>query len=125
VEGGRDSFLKGPNGLAEGGAWGETGQPSIGDGATEIFGKINASPLNPFEGTSIRFQQDLKCHPDALGPGQDLVPVFMEALEMEPPLTIACSDQHLLADGLPVEQGAVIELSLLPQRARGGGKGFG
>lgn len=75
--------------------------------------------------SSIRFQQDLKRHPDALGPGQDLVLVFMEALDLEPPLTIACSDQHLLADGFPVEQGVVIELSLLPPRATGGGRGFG
>lgn len=75
--------------------------------------------------SSIRFQQDLKRHPDALGPGQDLVLVFMEALDMEPPLTIACSDHHLLAEGFPVQQGALIELSLLPQWARGGGKGFG
>jgi hypothetical protein len=75
--------------------------------------------------SSIRFQQDLKRHPDALGPGQDLVLVFMEALGLEPPLTIACSDHHLLAEGFPVQQGAVIELSLLPPKTRGGGKGFG
>jgi hypothetical protein len=74
--------------------------------------------------SSIRFQQDLKHHPDALGPGQDLVLVFMEALCLEPPLTIACSDHHLLAEGFPVQQGVVIEIPLLPPRERAGGKGF-
>ncbi len=75
--------------------------------------------------TSIRFQQDLKQNPDAMGPGEDLVLVFLEALDLEPPLTIACSDHHLLAEGFPVQQGAVIELFLLPPKARGGGRGFG
>jgi formylglycine-generating enzyme required for sulfatase activity len=75
--------------------------------------------------TSIRFQQDLKHHPDALGQGEDLVLVFMEAMHLEPPLTIACSEHHLLAEGFPVQQGVVIELFLLPPKPRGGGKGFG
>ena len=75
--------------------------------------------------TSIRFRQDLKRHPDALGPGQELVMVFLEALDLEPPLTLLSSDQHLLVDGFPVEQGVVIEIPLLPPGARGGGKGFG
>ncbi|MFM9086535.1 MAG: hypothetical protein ACKOPT_00005, partial [Cyanobium sp.] len=75
--------------------------------------------------TSIRFRQDLKRHPDGLGPGQELVMVFLEALDLDPPLTLFASDQHLLADGFPVEQGVVIEISLLPPKTRGGGKGFG
>ncbi len=75
--------------------------------------------------TSIRFQQDLRHHADSLEPGEDLVLVFMEALDLEPPLTIACSDHHLLAEGFPVQQGAVIELFLLPPKARGEGRGFG
>ncbi|MEB3243651.1 MAG: hypothetical protein VKO44_08445 [Cyanobacteriota bacterium] len=75
--------------------------------------------------TSLRFRQDLKRHPDALGPGQELVMVFLEALDLEPPLTLLSSDRHLLVDGFPVEQGVVIEISLVPSRGRGGGKGFG
>ena len=75
--------------------------------------------------SSIRFQQDLKRHPDALGPGQELVMVFLEAIDLEPPLTLLSSDQHLLVDWFPVEQGVVIEIPLLPSRGRGGGKGFG
>ncbi len=75
--------------------------------------------------TSIRFRQDLKRHPDALGPGQELVMVFLEALDLDPPLTLLSSDQHLLVDGFPVEQGVVIEVSMVPSRGRGGGKGFG
>ena len=38
--------------------------------------------------TAIRFRQDLKRHPDALGPGQELVMVFLEALDLDPPLTL-------------------------------------
>ena len=75
--------------------------------------------------TSLRFQQDVKRHPDAAGPGQDGVLVFMEALELEPPLTLVCSDIHLQMEGYPVEQGAVIEIPLLPPGSRGPAKGFG
>jgi len=75
--------------------------------------------------TSIRFRQDLKRHPDGMGPGQELVMVFLEALDLDPPLTLLSSDQHLLVDGFPVEQGVVIEIPLLRPGARGRGKGFG
>ena len=75
--------------------------------------------------TALRFQQDVKRHPDAAGPGQDVVLVFMEALELEPPLTLVCSDIHLEMEGYPVEQGAVIEIPLLPPGSRGAAKGFG
>jgi len=51
--------------------------------------------------------------------------VVLEALDLDPPLTLFSSDQHLLAEGFPVEQGVVIEISLLPPKTRGGGKGFG
>ncbi|MEB3301913.1 MAG: hypothetical protein VKN56_08080 [Cyanobacteriota bacterium] len=85
---------------------------------------ISARPdLKKF--TSLRFRQDLKRHPDALGPGQELVMVFLEALDLEPPLTLLSSDQHLLVDGFPVEQGVVIEIALVPSRGRGRWKGFG
>ncbi|MCP9861390.1 MULTISPECIES: hypothetical protein [unclassified Cyanobium] len=75
--------------------------------------------------TSLRFQQDVKRHPDAAGPGEDVVLVFMEALELDPPLTLVCSDIHLQMEGYPVEQGAVIEIPLLPPSHRGPAKGFG
>ncbi len=75
--------------------------------------------------TSLRFRQDIKRHPDALGPGEDLVMVFLEALDLDPPLTLLSSDQHLLVDGFLVEQGVVIEIPLVSSRGRGGGKGFG
>jgi len=75
--------------------------------------------------TSLRFQQDVKRHPDAAGPGQDVVLVFMEAVELEPPLTLVCSDIHLAIEGYPVEQGAVIKIPLLPPGSRGPAKGFG
>ena len=73
----------------------------------------------------LRFQQAVKRHPDAAGPGQDVVLVFMEALELDPPLTLVCSDIHLEMEGYPVEQGAVIEIPLLPPGSRGAARGFG
>ncbi|MCX5954559.1 MAG: hypothetical protein NTZ40_13950 [Cyanobacteria bacterium] len=64
--------------------------------------------------TALRFKQDVRRHPDAAGPGEDVVLVFMEALGLEPPLTLVCSDFHLEMEGYPIEQGAVIEIPLLP-----------
>ncbi|MFM7547278.1 MAG: hypothetical protein ACKO8I_00035 [Cyanobacteriota bacterium] len=75
--------------------------------------------------TALRFQQDVKRHPDAAGPGQDVVLVFMEALDLNPPLTLVSSDLQLELEGYPVEQGAVIEIPLLPPGSRGPAKGFG
>ena len=75
--------------------------------------------------TALRFRQEVKRHADAAGPGEDVVLVFMEALELEPPLLLVCSDIHLQMEGYPVEQGAVIEIPLLPPGSRGPSKGFG
>jgi hypothetical protein len=58
--------------------------------------------------TSIRFRQNIKRHPDALGPGQELAMVFLEALELDPPLTLLSDARHLLGEGFPVQQGVVI-----------------
>jgi hypothetical protein len=42
--------------------------------------------------TSIRFRQDIKRHPDEIEPEQDLVMVFLEALDLDPPLSsLRCS----------------------------------
>jgi hypothetical protein len=75
--------------------------------------------------TALRFRQDVKRHVDGLGPGQDLVMVFMEAIDLDPPLTLVSSDMHLELEGYPVEQGAEIEIPLLPPGFRGPAKGFG
>jgi hypothetical protein len=75
--------------------------------------------------TSLRFRQDVKRHADAIGPGKDLVMVFMEAIDLDPPLTLVSSDMHLELEGYPVEQGAEIEIPLLPPDSRGQAKGFG
>ncbi len=75
--------------------------------------------------TALRFRQDVKRHPDAIAPGEDVVLVFMEAQGLEPPLTLVCSDLHLEMEGYPVEQDSVIEIPLLPPGARGPAKGFG
>jgi hypothetical protein len=52
-----------------------------------------------------RFTCWRKRHPE---PGED-----------GPPLTLVCSDIHLEMEGYSVEQGAVIEIPLLPPGARG------
>jgi hypothetical protein len=39
--------------------------------------------------------------------------------ELEPPLTLVCSDRHVQMEGYPIEQGAEIEISLLPPGSRG------
>jgi hypothetical protein len=75
--------------------------------------------------TALRFRQEVKRHADAKGSGEDVVLVYMEALELEPPLTLVCSDLHLQLDGYPVKQGVEIEIPLLPPGARGPSKGFG
>jgi hypothetical protein len=36
--------------------------------------------------TALRFRQEVMRHADAIAPGEDVVVVFMEALELEPPL---------------------------------------
>ena len=51
--------------------------------------------------------------------------VFMEAIGLEPPLTLVCSDFHLEMEGYPIEQGTEIEIPVLPPSARGPAKGFG
>jgi hypothetical protein len=63
--------------------------------------------------SALRFRQEVKRHPDAIAPGEDVVLVFMEAQGLEPPLTVVCSDLHLEMEGYPVEQGAEIEIPLL------------
>ncbi len=62
--------------------------------------------------TSLRFRQDV-------------VLVFMEAQDLESPLTLVSSDLHLELEGYPVEQDAVIEIPLLPPGSRGPARGFG
>jgi hypothetical protein len=75
--------------------------------------------------TALRFRQDVKRHADAIGPGKDLVMVFMEAIDLDPPLTLVSSDMHLELDGYLVEQGAEIEIPLLPPGFRPAARGFG
>ena len=55
--------------------------------------------------TSIRFRQDLKHHPDVMGPRHDLMMVFLEALDLDPPLTLLSDARHLPGEGFPVVQG--------------------
>ena len=73
--------------------------------------------------TSLRFRQELKRHPEPGEEGPELVLVFLEALDLDPPLTLVSSDLHLQLESYPVEQGAVIEIPLLPPGAGGVGEG--
>ena len=75
--------------------------------------------------TALRFRQEVKRHPEPGEDGPELVLVFLEAQDMDPPLTLVCSDIHLEMEGYPVEQGAVIEIPLLPRGARRPSRGFG
>ena len=59
------------------------------------------------------------------GLGKNLLLVFMEALGLDPPLTLDCSNLQLQLEGYPIEQGAEIEIPLLPPGACGPAKGFG
>ena len=75
--------------------------------------------------TALRFRQDVKRYAYANGSEEDVVLVFMEALGLDPPLTLVCSDLHLQLEGYPIEQGVEIEIPLLPPGSRGAAKGFG
>jgi hypothetical protein len=55
--------------------------------------------------TALRFPQEVKRHADAIGPGQDVVLMFMEALDLEQLLTLVCTDLHLKMEGYPIERG--------------------
>jgi len=75
--------------------------------------------------TALRFRQEVKRHPDTSGDAPEVVLVFLEALDLDPPLTLVSSDLHLTLEGYTVEQGAVIEIPLLPPGARGAVRGLG
>ena len=74
---------------------------------------------------ALRFRQEVKRHPDSSGDAPEVVLVFLEALDLDPPLTLVSSDLHLQLEGYTVEQGAVIEIPLLPPGARGAVRGLG
>ena len=74
---------------------------------------------------ALRFRQEVKRHPDTSGDAPEVVLVFLEALDLDPPLTLVSSDLHLALEGYTVEQGAVIEIPLLPPGARGAVRGLG
>jgi hypothetical protein len=75
--------------------------------------------------TALLFRQEVKRSADAIGPGEDVVLVFMEALGLDPPLTLVCSDLHLQLECYPVEQGVEIVIPLPPPGNRPVAKGFG
>ena len=74
---------------------------------------------------ALRFRQEVKRHPDTSGDAPEVVLVFLEALDLDPPLTLVSSDLHLQLEGYAVEQGAVFEIPLLPPGARGAVRGLG
>ena len=44
--------------------------------------------------TALGFRQDVKRHVDGLWPGQDLVMVLIEAIDLDPPLMLATRATH-------------------------------
>jgi hypothetical protein len=44
---------------------------------------------------------------------------FMEAQNLELPLTLVCNDLHLQMEGYPVERGVEIEITILASTAGG------
>ena len=48
----------------------------------------------------------------------------MSTPELEQPLPLVCSNVHVQMEGYPIEQGAEIEIPLLPPGSRVAGLGF-
>jgi hypothetical protein len=72
--------------------------------------------------TSIRFLMTLKRQPsDSAG---EIVLALLEAIDLEPPLSVFCSDLHLEMEGYPLEEGSTIDVPLLLPRPRPPARGF-
>jgi hypothetical protein len=72
--------------------------------------------------TSIRFRMTLKRHPsDSAG---EIVLALLEAIDLDPPLSVFCSGVHLELEGYPMEDGSTIEVPLLPPGRRPAARGF-
>jgi hypothetical protein len=72
--------------------------------------------------TSIRFRMALKRHPsDSAG---EIVLALLEAIHLDPPLSVFCSDVHLDMEGYPIKEGSTIEVPLLPPGRRPPARGF-
>ena len=66
-----------------------------GDELYVLFGNVLSARPDLKKYAALRFRQEVKRHP---GPGEDgpeLVLVFLEALDLDPPLTLVSSDLHL------------------------------
>jgi hypothetical protein len=72
--------------------------------------------------TSIRFRMNVKRHPsDSAG---EVVLALLEAIDLDPPLSVFCSDFHLEMEGYSMEEGCTIEVPLLPPGRRPPARGF-
>ncbi len=72
--------------------------------------------------TSIRFRMTMKRHPsDSAG---EVVLALLEAIDLDPPLSVFCSDVHLEMEGYPMEEGSTIEVPLLVPRRQPPARGF-
>ena len=72
--------------------------------------------------TSIRFRMALKRHPsDSAG---EIVLALLEAIDLDPPLSVFCSDLHLEMEFYRLEEGSTIEVPLLPPGRRPAARGF-
>jgi len=72
--------------------------------------------------TSIRFRMNLKRHPS--DSSEEIVLALLEAIDLDPPLSVFCSDFHLEMEGYPMEEDSTIEVPLLPPGRRPPARGF-
>ena len=72
--------------------------------------------------TSIRFRMALKRHPS--NSDGEVVLALLEAIDLDPPLSVFCSDFHLEMESYPVEEDSTIEVPLLPPGRRPPARGF-
>jgi len=72
--------------------------------------------------SSIRFRLNVQRHPsDSAG---EIVLALLEAIDLDPPLSVFCSDLHLEMESYRLEEGSTIEVPLLPPGRRPAARGF-
>ena len=75
--------------------------------------------------TCLRFRQTAVKRTPMDNPAEpEIVLVFLTALDLQPPLEMICGDIHLEMENFPIEEGAVIEVPLLPPGVRAAARGF-
>jgi hypothetical protein len=65
-----------------------------GDEPYGLFGNVLSARPDLKKYAALRFRQEVKRHPEPGEDGPELVLVFLEALDLDPPLTLVSSDLH-------------------------------